>query len=53
MAKPIKITPILKGKDASRFLKQIEENKSIPKDNAKLEQIRKDAYILNSIFKKV
>lgn len=52
MAKPIKITPTLKGKDAARFLKQIEENKSAPKDKAKLEEIRKDAYILNSIFKK-
>lgn len=53
MAKPIKITPTLKGKDAVRFLKQIEENKSNPKDNARLEQIRKDASILNSLFKKV
>lgn len=53
MAKPIKITPTLKGKDAARFLKQIEANKSTPKDNARLEQIRKDASILNSLFKKV
>lgn len=28
MAKPIKVTPVLKGQDAANFLKQVDENRN-------------------------
>ena len=30
MARPIEATPVLKGKDAERFIRKLEEEKNIP-----------------------
>jgi hypothetical protein len=39
MAKPIKATPILTGKEALEFLKQIEENKNKKVSKEELDRI--------------
>lgn len=51
MAKPIKITPILRGNDANRFLNTVKENstKTVSKDT--ILGIRERASKLNSIFR--
>lgn len=51
MAKPIKITPVLKGNDAVAFLKKLKLNKRRTPDKAKLIAIRRDACALKAIFK--
>lgn len=43
MAKPIEPTPILRGKDADRFYKSLENEKYSPAKEAQLERAR-DAY---------
>jgi hypothetical protein len=50
MAKPIKNTPILKGKDAINFYAKLEENKSKKVDKATLLAIRESAMQLRSIL---
>jgi hypothetical protein len=50
MAKPIKSTPILKGKDAINFYAKLEENKSKKVDKATLLAIRESAMQLRSIL---
>ncbi len=51
MAKPIKITPVLRGRDAVNFLSKIRVNKR--KDStSKLVEVRKDAAIFKSLLKK-
>ena len=47
MARPIKETPILKGKDAERFLRLMEEAKPVSKEE--LERIRKNYEEMMSI----
>jgi len=51
MAKPIKETPILKGKDAVNFLQNMKEaeNKTIPAEE--IARIKVNAEKLKSIFK--
>ena len=51
MAKPIKETPILKGKDAVKFLQNMKEaeTKKIPAEE--IARIRANANILRSIAK--
>ena len=53
MAKPIKITPILRGKDAVNFLSKMRINKrQTPNSVSKLNEIRRDANIFKSLLKK-
>ena len=53
MAKPIKITPILRGKDALNFLSKMRINKrQTPNSVSKLNEIRRDANIFKSLLKK-
>ncbi len=53
MAKPIKITPILKGKDAVKFLSKLKENRSFEsKSSSKLNEVRKDSALFKSKIKK-
>ena len=52
MAKPIKITPVLEGRDAISFLKTIRNNSSKTVSKAKLLAIRQDACILKHLAKK-
>lgn len=40
MAKPIKETPILHGKDAERFMKAMEDEKNRPLSDEKKREIR-------------
>lgn len=42
MAKPIKNTPVLLGKDAANFIKNIEAQKNKVAEKSKLEQILSD-----------
>lgn len=51
MAKPIKVTPVLKGKDALNFYHKLEENQSRGTQKGKLFEIRNSARQLQSIFK--
>ena len=51
MAKPIQITPVLKGKDAITFFNKLEENKNRPVEKAYLSEIRNNARQLQSILK--
>jgi hypothetical protein len=51
MAKPIKNTPVLTGKDAVNFLAKLEQNKSKKVDDAYLLSIREDAKKLRSIYR--
>jgi hypothetical protein len=51
MAKPIKNTPVLEGKDAVNFFAKIEENKDKKVDKAYLLSIRENARQLQSIFR--
>ena len=40
MARPIEVTPTLRGEDARRFLQRMEEAREIPKEE--MEQMMKD-----------
>lgn len=51
MAKPIKHTPVLKGRDAVNFFTKIEDNKNKKIDKGSLLSIQKDAAKLRSLFK--
>jgi hypothetical protein len=50
MAKPIKNTPVLKGKDATNFYAKLEESKSKKVDRVTLLAIRESAMKLRSIL---
>lgn len=51
MAKAIKITPVLRGKDAVRFLQKLTSTGKTKVSKETLLSIRKDAKQLQSIFK--
>jgi hypothetical protein len=50
MAKPIKNTPVLKGRDAINFFNALEQNKDKKIDKNILMSIREDAKKLQSIL---
>jgi hypothetical protein len=52
MAKPIKITPVLRSKDAAVFYKKLEENKTSKVSTARIMQIRETANQFKAILKK-
>ncbi|WP_213189585.1 hypothetical protein [Cloacibacterium caeni] len=53
MAKPIKITPVLRGRDAVNFLSKMRVNKRQDSNStSKLVEVRKDAAIFKSLLKK-
>lgn len=51
MAKPIKITPVLRGNDATRFLNSVKENSTKTVSRDTVLAIREQATKLNSIFR--
>ncbi len=51
MAKPIKMTPVLSGRDASNFLHRLEHNSKQSVSKEYLSSIRASAQKLQSIFK--
>jgi len=51
MAKPIKNTPVLEGKDAINFFTKLQENKDKKVNRAHLLAIRESASQLNSILR--
>ncbi|SES11632.1 hypothetical protein SAMN04488023_1334 [Pedobacter rhizosphaerae] len=51
MAKPIKITPVLRGNDATNFLNSIKENSTKMVSKETLVNIREQATKLKSIFR--
>lgn len=51
MAKPINITPVLKGKDAINFLSKIKANSTKAVKISTLQNISKDANALRAIAK--
>lgn len=51
MAKPINITPVLRGKDAISFLTKIKANNTRKIKISTLQTIRKDANALRAIAK--
>lgn len=51
MAKPIKLTPIVTGKDAINFFAKMESNKSKIVDRGKVVSIREDAQKLKSLLR--
>jgi hypothetical protein len=51
MAKPIKITPVLKGRDAINFLNKLKDNKQ-PTSNSSIFSIRKEAEAFKTLIKK-
>ncbi len=52
MAKPIKITPVLRSNDAVNFYRKLEENKNSKISREHLLEIRKNAAEFRSIIKK-
>lgn len=52
MAKPIKITPVLKGQDAVNFHRDLRKSDAIKVSKDVLLAIRKDADKLKSLFKR-
>ena len=52
MAKPIKITPVLKGRDAINFLNKLKDNSKSASQASVLLAIRKEADAFKAIFKK-
>ena len=52
MAKPIKITPVLRSKDAAVFYKKLDENKTSKVSTARIMQIRETANQFKAILKK-
>ena len=51
MAKPINITPILRGKHASKFFKKLEANKSAVPSESRMRKIESDTKLFRSITK--
>lgn len=51
MAKPIKMTPVLKGNDATKFLNSVKENSKKMVSKETVMAIREQATKLNSIFR--
>lgn len=51
MAKPIKVTPVLRGNDAVNFLNKISERTHQTSVKARLQSIREDANKLKSLLK--
>jgi hypothetical protein len=51
MAKPIKETPILKGKDAERFVQEMEKSKTIKASAETINRIKANYNELKSISK--
>ncbi len=51
MAKPIKITPVLRGKDAVNFLSKVRINKR-SSSSSKLIEVRRDSALFKSLLKK-
>ncbi len=49
MAKPIKPTPTLTGKDAIAFLKQLRENQKKPFPKERLEEMKRNVRLFNSL----
>ena len=52
MAKPIKETPVLKGKDAEKFAKQIEAAKGDSIDAKTMNRIQENYSKISSLIKK-
>lgn len=53
MAKPIKITPVLRGREAISFLTKMKNNKPQgSSSSSKLAEVRKDAAMFKSLLKK-
>lgn len=52
MAKPIKITPVLKGRDAINFLNKLKGNKQSNPNSSVLSTIRKEAEAFKALIKK-
>lgn len=53
MAKPIKITPVLRGQDAVNFLSKMRINKRQDSNSSsKLVEVRRDAAMFKSLLKK-
>lgn len=52
MAKPIKITPVLKGQDAVNFHRNLKISDSVKVSKDALIAIREDADKLKSLFKR-
>jgi hypothetical protein len=53
MAKPIKITPVLRGRDAVNFLSKIKINKhQNSTSSTRRTEVRQDAAAFKSLFKK-
>jgi hypothetical protein len=51
MAKPIKNTPVLEGKDAVNFFTRLEANRDKKVDRTRLLAIRESAQQLQSIYR--
>lgn len=51
MAKPIKITPVLRSSDASNFYKTLESNKTVKVSAVRILEIRKTAQEFRDIRK--
>ncbi len=51
MAKPINITPTLRGKAAIKFYKKLEDNRNTMPTKNYLQEIQNDAKILRSLMK--
>ena len=51
MAKPIKITPVLKGQDAVNFHRDLKKSNTIQVSKEVLFSIKEDAEKLKSLFK--
>jgi hypothetical protein len=51
MAKPIKNTPVLEGKDAINFFTKLDENRDKKVDRARLLAIRESAQQFRSIYR--
>lgn len=52
MAKPIKVTPVLKGRDALKFYAHLDSNKNKKVDKETIAEIQKTAELFNSLLKK-
>lgn len=53
MAKPIKITPVLRGKDAVNFLSKMRVNRHQNSgSSSKLIEVRRDSALFKSLLKK-
>jgi hypothetical protein len=52
MAKPIKITPVLRSNDAVNFYRKLEENKDSKVSQTRLLEIRETAKQFQAILKK-